>query len=141
MGKYELGKTVEARKLNKRTGAPLSEPPVSVPYGAILDAVQMSDDLVRFAYMGERYQVAKAEVAGALNPLAPPPPKAAAAKVESGDKLVFETLDVRSQGQVSIYRAPVPGGWLVASQSGALAFVPDPEHTWDGASVPLSTTA
>lgn len=32
-----------------------------------------------------------------------------------------------------LYRATVPGGWLVQSPggSGGLAFVPDPEHRWD----------
>ena len=41
-----------------------------------------------------------------------------------------------------LYRAPVPGGWLVyvvaesssafgASASGGLTFVPDPTHSWD----------
>ena len=38
-------------------------------------------------------------------------------------------------------RAKVPGGWLVISQfhvGGAhgLVFLPDPEHTWDGGSLP-----
>ena len=135
MSKYELGKTVEAQKLNKRTGIPLAEPPVTVPFGAILESVQISEDLVRFAYMGERYCVARDVVAGSLQPLHAAPAKAAAPKPESTGKLIFETLDVRSQGQISIYRAPIPGGWLVASHSGALAFVPDAEHKWDGASL------
>ena len=38
-------------------------------------------------------------------------------------------------------RAKIPGGWLVLSQfhiGGAhgLTFVPDPNHTWDGGSLP-----
>jgi len=37
-------------------------------------------------------------------------------------------------------RAKVPGGWLVISQfkigsAHGLAFIPDPNHTWDGGSV------
>jgi hypothetical protein len=37
-------------------------------------------------------------------------------------------------------RAKVPGGWLVISQfkvgtAHGLAFVPDPNHTWDGGSL------
>ena len=43
--------------------------------------------------------------------------------------------------QVDLYRASVPGGWLVAgiidgAQAHCLAptFVPDPEHKWDGTS-------
>lgn len=138
MSKYELGKTVEAQKLNKRTGIPLSEHPVTIPFGAILESVQISEDLVRFAYMGDRYQVAREAVAGAMQQLGVAPAMASLSKPDSTDKLVFETLDVRSQGQVSIYRAPVPGGWLLASHSGALAFVPDAEHKWDGASIKLA---
>ncbi len=135
MSKYELGKTVEAQKLNKRTGIPLAEPPVTVPFGAILESVQISEDLVRFSYMGERYCLARDAVAGSLQQLASAQAKASAPKPEATDKLIFETLDVRSQGQISIYRAPIPGGWLVASHSGALAFVPDADHKWDGASL------
>lgn len=38
----------------------------------------------------------------------------------------------------STYRAKVPGGWLVGEPSGShyLTFVPDPEHRWDGTSLP-----
>ena len=33
----------------------------------------------------------------------------------------------------TIYRAKIPGGWLVAVRPhDNLSFVPDPEHEWDG---------
>lgn len=32
-------------------------------------------------------------------------------------------------------RSKIPGGWLVQCMGG-LAFVPDPEHKWDGNSLP-----
>jgi hypothetical protein len=36
----------------------------------------------------------------------------------------------------AIYRAKIPGGWLVALRpNDTLAFVPDPQHKWDGGSV------
>jgi hypothetical protein len=39
---------------------------------------------------------------------------------------------------LTIARAPVPGGWLVWITSGAgpaLTFYPDPTHQWDGGSL------
>ena len=41
----------------------------------------------------------------------------------------------------NVSRAKIPGGWLVGIESGnvrswALAFVPDPNHEWDGGSLP-----
>lgn len=142
MSKYELEKSVEAQKLNPRTGIPLSGPSLTIPFGAILDNVQVSDDVVKFSYMGERYQVARATMGGGmrqLTPTKPAEPKPAAAKVaepDKSDKIVFETLDVRAQMHtLSLYRAPIPGGWLVASHSGSVTFVPDPGHEWDGSSL------
>lgn len=58
--------------------------------------------------------------------------------------LIFTSLTPKSQGYAptpsSLSRAKIPGGWLVyGTTSGAAAvvvFVPDPEHHWDGASLP-----
>lgn len=39
---------------------------------------------------------------------------------------------------IIVYRAKVPGGWLVATRSydsGGVTFLPDPEHEWDGHSL------
>lgn len=53
--------------------------------------------------------------------------------------LSFELLPNRmssNSATFSIYRAKIPGGWLVASRpSDTVAFVPDPQHMWDGGSV------
>jgi hypothetical protein len=62
-------------------------------------------------------------------------------------QLRFESLPVVGiTSSTNLYRAKVPGGWLVASsylkmnnQGGAaggsgLTFVPDPNHSWDGGS-------
>ena len=41
----------------------------------------------------------------------------------------------------NVSRAKIPGGWLVCLESGSvrssgLTFVPDPNHEWDGGSLP-----
>lgn len=41
----------------------------------------------------------------------------------------------------NIWRAAIPGGWLVGCFNGMtasdLTFVPDPQHMWNGLSIPL----
>ena len=32
-------------------------------------------------------------------------------------------------------RAKVPGGWLISITNGGMTFYPDPNHSWDGASL------
>ncbi len=53
--------------------------------------------------------------------------------------LDFELVPTRvatSSACLSMYRARVPGGWLVTTRPhDSLVFVPDPEHAWDGGSV------
>jgi hypothetical protein len=63
-------------------------------------------------------------------------------KVKSGPhrkNLEFEFLPTRmgtTSASPSLYRARVPAGWLVVSRANdSVAFVPDPSHEWDGASV------
>ncbi|PWU12038.1 MAG: hypothetical protein C5B51_01460 [Terriglobia bacterium] len=46
-----------------------------------------------------------------------------------------------SGGLLSVLRAKVPGGWLVYVCNGfhrhaGLTFYPDPEHRWDGVTLP-----
>lgn len=49
--------------------------------------------------------------------------------------LVFESLP--TTGLSRCLRAKVPGGWLVATfERSAITFVPDPQHVWDGSSLP-----
>jgi len=60
--------------------------------------------------------------------------------------LAFHPIEARMEGMVTatvpLARAKVPGGWLVTVISGtinsqtAVCFVPDPEHRWDGSSLP-----
>jgi hypothetical protein len=148
MSKYELTKSVEARKVSKRTGQPTNDPPVTIPYGAILEKVEFSGDSVRFVYLVEHYQAKAEHVKGALVALGggpaelPVPAPAAsvelpttvaagtvAAPVEPA-RLMFEKLS----SNIALYRAAIPGGWLVANAGGAATFVPDADHSWDGSS-------
>jgi len=54
-------------------------------------------------------------------------------------QLSFELLPNRitaTSATLAIYRAKIPGGWLVALRpNDNMAFVPDPQHDWDGGSV------
>ena len=41
-------------------------------------------------------------------------------------------------GTLPMHRAKVPGGWLITmlSEAPAITFYPDPDHRWDGGSLP-----
>ncbi len=47
-------------------------------------------------------------------------------------------LGGRYEVDVSLYRAKVPGGWFVKMHVNGVSafFYPDPEHQWDGSSLP-----
>ncbi|HEX6750286.1 MAG TPA: hypothetical protein VF092_23535 [Longimicrobium sp.] len=52
--------------------------------------------------------------------------------------LTYETLESNSALFVTL-RTAVPGGWLVvvdADYGTGVTFFPDPDHAWDGSSVP-----
>jgi hypothetical protein len=140
MDKFQLTKTIEAAKLNKRTGVPTGEPMVTIPFGAIIENLVEDRDDIKFAYHGEPYQcrgevlrVATAPIQGAKkeSPVAEALPKIV------GPEAMLHWKSVNSSHR-EILRAKVPGGWLVLACGGsdALAFYPDPEHLWDGASLP-----
>lgn len=139
MAKYEVNKTIEAARLNKRTGIPLAEPPITLPYGAILDNLEEAGNFIKFTYLTERYQI-KADQMNALHPIggaagtssAPNGLKEEAPAVQDARPVLsFENL--RVTGSAGLARARVPGGWLVTS-SGGVTFVPDEYHAWDGGS-------
>jgi hypothetical protein len=55
--------------------------------------------------------------------------------------LLFESIEARWESsvvkfQIQAARAKIPGGWLVGNGQTVLCFVPDPEHRWDGSSLP-----
>lgn len=52
----------------------------------------------------------------------------------------FENVGGYASGErLSVQRAKVPGGWLITTwlgDSGGVTFLPDPDHEWDGNSLP-----
>jgi hypothetical protein len=136
MAKFELKKSLEVTKLNKRTGIPVSGPPATIPFGALVEDVELDYDYGKFTYLGEPYRCASDVLKAALDrdPAAAQPaaaPKPAEASAPEAGGLRWEQL--RSTSPTA--RAKVPGGWLVAANGSGLAFYPDPEHGWDGASM------
>lgn len=145
--KFELTKSVEARKLNPRTGIPTTDPPVSVPFGAIITDIQQDRDDAKFYYLGQYLQCAYDVLERAIVPVGQSGPNANAASAAAasatpapavppepeaeGPKLAWQALR-STQGQCA--RAKVPGGWLISLGS-ALTFYPDPAHEWDGTSL------
>ena len=145
MIKLELNKSIEARKLNKRTGSPTTDPEVVIPYGAFVENVEADRDGERFTYLGELYQCPHKLLASATDPRAwkaqsaPATEFAALAASSPGQstpaapRLQWESVD---SSHVPLLRAKVPGGWLIAADSGTgLTFYPDPGHEWDGTSL------
>jgi hypothetical protein len=54
--------------------------------------------------------------------------------------LTFEKIDVEGLHFAPFHRAKIIGGWLVFISAG-ICFVPDPEHKWDGGSLPSQGAA
>lgn len=141
MPRFSLNKSIEAKKLNKRTGAPTSDPEVTIPYGALVDGIQRERDIARFSYLGEPYACPHDILASALgNALSEDAPGAGspAASATGGGKAGPERPRLRweplESSHYSLMRAKVPGGWLVALGGTGLTFYADPEHQWDGTS-------
>ena len=145
MSKFELTKSIEARKLNPRTGIPTTDPPVTVPFGAILEDVVEDREDRKFSYLGLRFQCTgevfrastvavggtngepeaeeAAPVAAAAEPVAPEP----AASVQPA--VCWEKL---TSNWKDLMRLKVPGGWLVAlgGVNASPSFYPDRKHQW-----------
>ena len=53
-------------------------------------------------------------------------------------KILEETWNGQKGARGYTMRSKIPGGWLVTTQAGeggGVAFVPDPNHDWDGNSL------
>jgi hypothetical protein len=70
MAKFELTKSIEARKLNPRTRVPLNEYQ-TIPFGAIIDNLVDKGDVEHFSYLGEPYQYPTADLKSASRPITP----------------------------------------------------------------------
>lgn len=142
MARYEFIKTIDAQKLNKRSGLPLNEPAVPIAYSAVVEKEEERWDYVKFSYLGQRYQCptptfkeatrphgsADAAPAAAPEP-APPAEGRPAAEAQPDARMKWEELTSTHQ---AVLRAKVPGGWLVSVRGGGVCFYPDPKHAWDG---------
>lgn len=136
MAKFELTKTVEGVKVNKRSGIPTTER-VNLSFGAIVEDPREDRDNLRFTHLGAIFDVKLSEIQGYYKPIEgavdAPVPAAPAAKAPApapAHKLRWESLS----SNLTAHRAKVPGGWLVSAANG-LAFLPDPAHEWDGSSL------
>jgi len=131
---YELTKTIEVKKLNKRSGLPLPEPPVLIPFGSMIENLKRERGCVQFTHLFELFEASETVLDSAIREVSGRQPaehngEAAAAAAGPG----FDWQQV-SAAPVRLLRAKVPGGWLLAS-SGSVGFYPDPEHAWDGRSM------
>jgi hypothetical protein len=141
-----LTKMIEATKVHPRTGLPLGVPPVTVPYGALVEPRDVERDRQRFLYLGELHEC-KLDLflsatgggkSGSADAAALEPPPASEAETapepeaSSGPRLQWDRVN---SSNYTVTRTAVPGGWLVALNGSGLTFVPDAKHLWDGASV------
>jgi hypothetical protein len=69
MAKFELLKTIEATKLNKRTLRALGGDKATIPYGAILENITEDRDRRKFFYLGEPFECYDWELEEALREL------------------------------------------------------------------------
>jgi len=164
LSKHALNKTIEARKLNKKTGVPIGGPEVTIPYGAFVEHPHRDGDMWRFTYNQELYRCAKDVLTLALDrgalkgiaereagepgapaserktsdAVAPPESRAKDAAQPPAEITGRPSLrwETIASSHYVVLRTKVPGGWLVAAGAGpSLTFYPDPEHRWDGTSL------
>ena len=141
MPTFTLNKSIEATKLHARTRTSLGESE-TIPFGALIDHVGRDRDTEQFRYMTGLYGCQRDLLESALDPgalvrQAEPPAEAAAAPAEAKPSappdIVFTALSARPH---TVARAKVPGGWLVLIDGSAATYYPDPEHAWDGTTLP-----
>lgn len=112
---------------------------MTVPFGAIIDNVDLEGDTRRFTYQGELYRVPEDVLLSAVDggaaamanggTAAVPTPALSAKPAPAQARIEWKELP---SSHHQVLRAEVPGGWLVSTGAGGLAFYPDPDHAWDG---------
>jgi len=137
MAKLEVTKTIEARMLNKRNRQVLSQPPVTLPYGAILTDIVENRDVLEFHYLGELYNCKTEVLRGASRSLddSGPTQSTGAPTATTPEPEIPFKWERLNAGTVATHRAKLPGGWLIQvgdSNSRGVTFYPDPDHAWDG---------
>jgi hypothetical protein len=66
MAKFELTKTIEGIKLNKRTMSPLGPELFTLPFGGILENMTEERGRRKFFYLGEPYECPESVIASAI---------------------------------------------------------------------------
>lgn len=138
MARFEVLKSIEAKKLNPRSGLPLNEPPVTIPFSAIIENLREDRDLIKFTWLGQHYHCAESVLRPAIKPLDDRgvlmgEAGRAETQAESSPEPDIRWEELRST-RGAVLRAKIPGGWLV-SLGQQITFVPDAAHAWDGKSI------
>ena len=134
MAKFELSKSVEGVKVNKRSGIPTTER-ISLAFGAIIEDPREERDSLRFKYLLDIVDVKLSEIEGYYKPIdgaATPTATAPSTPSAPADTRFIRWESIPSN--IATSRAKVPGGWLVSTPNG-LTFLPDPDHAWAGSSL------
>lgn len=150
MATQELNKSIEAKKLNKRSKLPLPEPPVTIPYGALVSNLEQDGGMMRFVYLGELYHCPEDRLMSALGGKAASAAKAEAAATPRATVAAAEAQPATAVVEAPfrweelatslgpIWRGKVPGGWMLTGSAAAgrsLTFYPDAKHEWDGSTL------
>jgi len=148
--RFRVIKMVEARRLNPKSGVPLTEPPTPLPFGSMLEDVRLDRDVYKFSYLGRPFQCQESLLKPAIEPLAGaestalmadesplPIPEAAPLPAPAAAEPAAFQWQTLATSHGPLLRARVPGGWLLMTGRGAaLVFFPDPQHAWNGETLP-----
>ena len=137
MPSIELNKSIEAKRVNKRSKLLLVEPPATIPFGALIEDVEEDGENDRFTYLGELYQCAHNLLNSAMRGVESRSWSSSPQHPRPAEDIQMHWEELSSE-PYRTWRAKVPGGWLIgigAADSKGLAFYPDPDHSWAGRSL------